>query len=189
MRLNLFLRHVANHWQLIHLSLVGLNDEDQPDDEPTQPHDRPNQHSQKAQGKVQHDVQPDPYYPPRDVEENRLPRVKAHEPVAAVRLNQQKDNRRDDGDIRQHSSSIIGKSRCGRGSSDDWPITARRAYAGAVRNLCSAHIAKRHLTPPSKATLTNEIAQQFTGFPADGIQISNFPKYPCFFRSFFRKAS
>src|SRR5579872_939065 len=131
---------------------------------------------------MNHNAQDDPDYPPGNIEEDALPGVKTHEPVAVVRFDQQKDDRRDDGDIGQHSGYVVGKSCPGVGSrGDNRPVAARRACGCAVWNLCSAHVAKCHWKPPSKNSFTANnpsSAKSHTVYGISGGLGCKFPIFP-----------
>jgi len=57
---------------------------------------------------VRNDFQTDPQHPPRQVEEDALPRVEADEAAFVIRLDHEKDDGRDDGEIGQHASHVVG---------------------------------------------------------------------------------
>ena len=54
--------------------------------------------------------EPDPQNPPGYIEKYALPGVKADEPAPVIRLQYEKNNRRDNRHIGQHSGHIIGES-------------------------------------------------------------------------------
>ncbi len=144
-RVCLSFRHVADHRQFKHLSLIRFQQQNEPDNKATEPDHRPYQQGEKTQqGKVHDDAQPDPENPPAHVEEYALPCVEPDEPAAVVRLNHEEEYRGNDRDVSQHSGDVIGESRTGAGGDDHAAPSACCACRCAIGNLCATHVTKRH---------------------------------------------
>jgi hypothetical protein len=74
--------------------------------------------------------------------------VETDEAAFIVGFQHEKKDRRDDGDIRQHSGNVVSHPRGRRGGRYRGPAAACRAHGRAIGNLGTTHIAKRHWKPP-----------------------------------------
>src|SRR5258708_1652331 len=104
----LLLRHVADHRQLVHLSLISLQQEDDPNDEAShtdqQVQRKCNQCKEGDEGKnskteMKHEECPG--------KKKALPGVESNEPILVVRLQHQKDDCRNNRDVSQHTGHVI----------------------------------------------------------------------------------
>src|ERR1700676_193136 len=146
-RIRLLFRQIANHWQLVHLPLIRLDKQDNPDDEAAQTNQKVKRESE--QGQKWHDGE----NRESDVENKQcrgekqaLPRVKADETIFVVGFHQQENDRWNNGDVGQHSCDVVRHAPSGRRGSGPG-CDSTRAYGtggGAVRDLCAAHVAKGH---------------------------------------------
>src|SRR5271165_143541 len=149
-RVRLLFCHVPDHGQLPHLALVRLQKKDDPEDQPPEADQRPNQDGEPAQYRnVGDNAERDPQDDPRDRKKEVLERVEPDEPVLVVRFHDQKNNRRDDGDVSQHSRHVVrhASGACTglryRGCGSD-PASTRCTSGSSVGDLCAAHTAKSH---------------------------------------------
>src|ERR1700676_2371729 len=146
-RIRLLFRQIANHWQLVHLPLIRLDKQDNPDDEAAQTNQKVKRDSE--QGQKWHDGE----NRESDVENKQcrgekqaLPRVKADETIFVVGFHQQENDRWNNGDVGQHSCDVVRHAPSGRRGSGPGSDSACAYGAGrrSVRDLCAAHIAKGH---------------------------------------------
>src|ERR1039458_6337908 len=97
---SLLLGDVADHGQLEHLSLVGLEHQNQPDHKPGQTDQRPHKDCcPPEKWDVANECQDDPEHGPCDRKKDALKGMEADESLLVERLQHQKNNRRNDGHV------------------------------------------------------------------------------------------
>jgi hypothetical protein len=154
--------HVSDEGELVHLPLIRLEQQDDPDDEAGQSDQRPDQDGQPAEEwNVDDEAEHDPEGSPRDREEDALEGVEADEPASVVGGHHEKDNRRNDRNVGQHPSYVVSHSLWGSGC-DCGTSSATgtcRTNGGAFGNLCAAHVAESHSSPPTRMVAAVENGQ------------------------------
>jgi hypothetical protein len=143
----LFLRHVAYHGKLEHLSLVSLQHQDKPENESSQTNQWPNEKRDPTQNwNVSNDSQAYADHNPRHTEEYVLKGVEANEAVPVVRLDNQKNDSGDDRNVRQQAGHIIGepagRARLSRNCRGCTSFSASRTDHRAIRHLRTAGTAE-----------------------------------------------
>src|SRR5690242_286578 len=91
----LFLRQVTNDRQLEHQSLIGFDQQDDPDDEGPEPYDHVQRESDKNQpGHKTNDGQTNPDSNHGHAKEDHLKGMEPHKAALVIRLHHQKNDRR-----------------------------------------------------------------------------------------------
>jgi len=143
----LFLRHVADHGKLEHLSLVSLEHQDKPENESSQTNQWPNEKRDPTQNwNMSNNSQAYADDNPRHTEEDVLKGVEADETVPVVRLDNQKNDSGDDRNVRQQASHVIGepagRARLSRNCRGCTSFSASRTDHRAIRHLRTAGTAE-----------------------------------------------
>src|SRR4051794_6939108 len=107
----LFLRQIANDGQLETLAVESLNQCQNPDEEERQPHQRPDEKAhQPHKRQVAKEGERHVDHNAADGQEDALPCVKSNERASVIGFYDQKNDRRNNGDIREPAGCIVGKS-------------------------------------------------------------------------------
>ena len=122
---------IAEPWELKHLSLKRLDHQNQPDHNSGKAyHHRDQQYQQGAKDRDNEEdnageFESDRRQNFRAAQQEGLDGVEAHKTVFFIRLDEQEDNRRDEGDICQHARNVFGKN-------TDGAMRARFGLPGAA---------------------------------------------------------
>src|SRR5579863_1913902 len=148
----LFFGHIPDDWQLPHLSLIGLEQQDHPDHEACQSDQRPDQNGQPAKkSNVSKEAQHNPQRSPCDGEKDRLERVKTDKATPVIRFDHQEDDRWNNGDVSQHARNVVGEpARRGLSRSSRRSPGAAACWTdgGTIWCLSATHGTKCHNDPP-----------------------------------------
>jgi len=152
----LFLGHIADDGQLELLALISLQYEHKPENETTQSDQRPNQQCEPSEDRdVAYHGEHYPKHKPRHVEENILKGMEADKSIPVVGFDNQKDNRRNDGDVGKQTGDVVAHTPS-RGRYDSRTggcgFAAGWTGYGSLGHLSTARTAECHGTSPLDAS-------------------------------------
>ena len=148
----LFFGHIPDDWQLPHLPLIGLKQQDHPDYEARESDQRPDQNGQPTEERnMNNEAQHNPQRSPGNGEKDGLERVKTDEATLVIRFDHQEDDRWNNCDVSQHARNVVGEpARRGlsRSSCRSSGAAACWTNAGTIWCLSATHGTKCHKTIP-----------------------------------------
>jgi hypothetical protein len=175
-RVRLLFRQVTDYGQLVHLALVRLEEQDDPEDKPAKADEKVKGKSDQGhEGHKGENRKPDMENEQGGGEKQALKRVEADEPAFVVRFHHQENDRRDNGDVSQHAGYVV---RHASGGGTCWsrscraPARASWTNSSTVCDLSAARAAKSHGTILLAAAWANQISEHHIATSSVGGKVS-----------------